>query len=413
MGSVQMSSTVLITLNNYDLPDIRCVKSFDNIDWGTVDCLIFHSTTHNEMLIPLELSKIKDRVGKIIYINKSINPLFYCIFTGMNADIYDIEDYLMDKEMLSFLIDSYKSTGMTVKSPSADIETLAKYIAALSTSSFDSIQKMISNGFWLKTLDTAVSNVGTALSRASKININVLDMLGETTKLINTIEASNESTSLELAQLKEVIEDMSKKARPNTPFMFSTYSVPVNVQKVLYVKAVGNCRYLNSFLLAYQHYLKMNHSFSSKILFVFPKLKNVMSRYKDIPRLAMDTIDIMDIGASNIYATYEPKNAIWEAFFDQPKTGVFIVVDLMFGDDLVKGHMVETLYSASGISDLKRFNIKAERTIFCIYNNPGSIQICHISKYHTATESTKRSMYFDHCGDAFKKLDKFILKERR
>lgn len=400
-----MSSILLITLNTYELPNIRCIKSFKNIDWAGVDCLIFHSTKDSELEAVLELTQIKETVGKVIYINKNINPLYYCIFTGMNADIYDIEDYLMNEETLMFLVDNYKTTGMTVKSPNSDIETLAKCIAALSDSSPDSIHKMVSNTFWVRTLNTAVSNVDIALSRASKINIDIVDMLGETKSLIGSLEMGQESTTRELEKLKSLIAEMDRKEKPNTPFIYSTYSVPTTVRNVLYIKAVGNCRYLNSFILAYQHYLRMKKQLTSKIIFVYPKLKTLMKRYENITRLAMDSIDLVDLGSNNVYVTFEPKNAVMDAFFNQYKVDLFIVVDLMFGDDLVKGYMVKTLYAASGTTDIEKFKLKTEDTILSLIKYQQSITIKHIPKYVGSNESTKRALYFKYCSDSFEVID--------
>jgi hypothetical protein len=408
-----MGVTVLVTINNYDLPEIKSVKSFNNLDWESIDCLIFHSSSDSDIEIIRDLSNMKGLVDKVIYINKNINPLYYCIFTGLDADIYDTEDSLMDSSVMTYLIDSYKTTGMTIKSPNADVETLAKCIATISSKNIENLQKLVSNDFWVRTLNTAVSNVDNALSRASQINIDIVEMLVETTKLIDTLESGHESTSREMDKLRDLIDDMQNKTRSNSTFIFGTYRVPVQVQKVLYIKAYGNCRYLNSFILAYQHYLKMSQQYSSKVLLALPKLKVHMQRYKNISRLAQDSVDMMDLGASNLYVTFEPKKMVMDAFFNQTGVGVFIVIDLIFGDILVEGHQVETFNALSGASDFERFNLRPERAIFTLAGHKDSIRIPHIKDYSDANEHTRRTMYFDKCSEMFKILDKVAIKAGR
>lgn len=410
-----MAHTILVTLNNYSLTEIKTIKTFKNINWEDVECLIFHSTIDSDFEIVKELSNLKGKVKKVIYINKNINPLYYCIFTGLDADIYDSEEYLSDNDILKYLVSNYKETGMTMKTASSDLETLAKSIAAISTSNVESLQKLVSNDFWMRTLTTAVSNVDNAIVMSSQININVVEMLEESSKLITNLEKSNEVTSAELANLNKLIYEMERKnLRVSTPHMFTTYNVPVTVPKVLYVKAYGECRYLKSFLMAYQHYLRMSKQYTSKILIAVPNLKLNIHRYRDIgTRLAQDSIDIVNYQASNIYVTHEPKKSIMDAFFNQQNVQIFIMIDLMMGDTLVKGHMVEELTAISGLSDIQRFNLKEHRCIIPVSAKASNILIPHINRYSGSNESTKRSLYFEKCATSFKKIDDIILKDGR
>lgn len=408
-----MEKRVLVSINNYDLPDITCVKSFKNLEFDKIGCLIFHSTADSDLETILALRNIKGVIPKVIYINKNINPLYYCIFTGLNADIYDTEESLMDSSVIEYMIDNYKNTGFTIKSPSTDVETLAKGIATLSSTNIESLQKLISNDFWVKTLNTAVSNVDSAISRASEININIVDMLVETSKLVESLEMSNESTVQELEKLKEILAEVTKKEKPNTPFIFHTYRVPATIKKVLYIKAFGNCRYLNSFFLAYQHYLKMSKQYSSKVLLVLPKLKQYMKRYNEIPRLARDSVNMINFRGSDFFITFEPQKMVMDEFFNQQGVDVFIVIDLMMGDHLLEGHMVKTLYALSGVSDLKRFNVRPQDAIMSIVSHPESIRIPHIQGYSEANEVTRRNMYSTRCAEMFARLDKYTIGDRR
>lgn len=402
-------SILLVTTDNYNLKRIRSVKTFENIEWGSVSTLIFHSTSDPDISLIRELTTLNDKVDKVIYINSKFNPLYYCIFTGLDADIYDSEDFLSDDEMLEFLVDSYKETGMTVKPPNGDLEVLAKSIATISTSSVDGLQKMLSNEYWTKTLTTAVANVDNAIVRASQININVVEMLTESTKLIRDLENTNIRTNDEIRKMENIIHEMEKKTRPSTPFIFSSYSVPVGVPNVLYIKLYGNCRYLNSFILAYQHYLKMNRQYNAKVLFIMPKLKLLMQKYRDVAtRLAPESLGYVELQSNNVFQTFEPKKSVMDAFFTQSGTQIFIVIDMMFGEKLLSGHMVKEIYAVGSSSDIDRFKLKPSNCIMPISARKESILISHINKYASSNPATKRSLYFDRCADSFKRLDKIL-----
>jgi hypothetical protein len=409
-----MGVTLLVSVDNYDIPDIISVNSLKNTDWGTVDCLIYHSSIDSELDMGLEINKMRGEVQKVIYINQTISPLTYCLFTGLDADIYDNEDYLSDSSVLDFLKSSYKTTGMTIKPPSADFEILARGIATISSSNYETIQKFVSNPFWVKSLSTAVINVEGALDRTSKLSVDIEEMFSEVAKLIGGQKENQENTGRELESAMKLITEMEKKPRPNAPFIFSTYSVPVNVSKVLYIKAYGNCKYLNSFVLAYQHYLRNSKQYSSKLLVALPKLKINMQRYNNVARLAPDSIDMVDMNVSDVYITYEPKKIIMDAFFGQQNVQIFIVLDLMLDTEkLVQGHMVENFYALSSLSDVGKFKLKPERCLNAISTNGVTLQIPHITKYTEANDSVRRTMYFDKCVETFKKIDGLLLKNGR
>lgn len=403
--------TLLISINNYEIEGVKCSRTFRNIDWSEISCLIFHSSSDSDLDISLELSNIKGKLEKVIYINKSINPLYWCIFMGLDADIYDSEDYLQDASVLNYLIDNYKNTGMTIKAPDSDVETLAKCIENIASSNMEMVQQMLSNDFWLKTVNTAVTNVGAVIDRANKANIDVVAMIDRAKALIDSLERSQENTTRELEKLKQKIDEVERKERPNVVFSYNTYPVPATVQKVLYVRVYSHCRHLNTFLRAYQHYLKMTMQCTSRMLITVPKLKLYMEKYNDIPRLSPDNVDMINMGASDLYVTYEPKKVVLDRFFSQ-NVNLFIVVDMMFGEPLLKGHMVEEFYSASGVSDIRHFHLDPSRTISPMVSLEGGISLPFIKNFSTFNANVKKAKCFEHLKERYEKLDSVLFTRK-
>jgi hypothetical protein len=409
-----MGSVVLVTENSYDLNGVQCADSLKNVDWADLDCLVFHSSKDTDFEAVRILSEIKSYVSKVIYINADINPLFYCIFTGLDADIYDSEDFLADEGVLKYLIEDYKETGMTMKSSTSEIETITKYISALSDTDLENVQSLLGNSFWLKTLNTAVSNVNTAVVRADQANFEIVTMLDETVKLIKTLESSQLNTTNEIEKLKVMVKDLERKERPNIPFLYSRYTVPLSVQKVMYIRSVGPCRYLNSFILAYQDYLKMAKQYSTKVLFILPNLSMYIRRYENAPRISMDSVDILRTAEHDYFITFEPKKTVLDHFFNQQRIGIFIVVDLTLGDPLIEGSMVEKYFAASSANDVQRFDLRMDRTFVPqVGPDKGPIIIPHLTKYATSNTSTRKSMYYTHLKDRFERLNSVLIKDGR
>lgn len=410
---------VIVTSEEYNFSTIHVARTIVGLELDGVECLIYHSSDDSDLTIVLELSKLKDRVNKIIYINKEINPMYYCVFMGLEADIYDMEEYLDSEDTLLYLIDNYGDTGMTIKSPSSDVETLAKCVATISTNNLEGIQKLLSNDFWVKSLSMAVTGVDTAVTRASTLNISLVEMLNETRVLLDSLQASQEKTAGDLLSVRKMIAELeTKDTRGTNLFIFNTCTVPANVRSVMQVKALGHYKYFNSFILAYQHYLGMHRHSRCKLLFVLPKLPIMLQRFGRISRLAMDSIDIINIEKSDTYVTFEPRKAILDKFFSQSKVDLFIVVDLMFGEPIVSGPMVKNYYIVSGISDFDLFkgyrgvNLSSSSKVFFTNKAPAEgLLIPHIQKYGSnITDTVKKTMYYDSCKDIFAKIDKDVLK---
>ena len=122
----------IISEDNYRHGKYKTKKNLKNIDWSEVDCLIFHESSDKELETIMEIAKAKDKVSKIIYVNENIHPLYYSVFKGLNADIYNDISMLSDEDTIDFLVENYKETGMTVKSAAVDVETISEFAKTIS-----------------------------------------------------------------------------------------------------------------------------------------------------------------------------------------------------------------------------------------------------------------------------------------
>ncbi len=403
-------STVLVTKENKNLGDIKVINNLMDLDVSSCDCVIYHSSEGTELDLVRCISDLKGKVDKIIYVNNDLEPLPYGLFKGIDADIYDSEDYIEDEDIVNYIVENYKQTGMTIRKPIEDLGLIENGVNAIIDKDSEDVKQLAENELWLDSLTTSIMSLTKEASRSELMSSEMVNLLNSITSFMKDFDNSRHTTEKELQKLKEMVEDY-EKSRPSTPFIYSKYTVPVQVKKVLYIKVYGNCKYLLSFLDAYQHYLKMNARCSSKLLLVLPKLKLHVQKYATtVPRIDSDTLNIINLSESDFYVSFEPKKAVLDAFFKQ-NSNLYIVVDMLYGDTLIDGFNVETFNAVSGMSDLDTYKLNAHRIISSMVGLPldtESINIPYLVRYREQNEQSKRTAYFDRCEKLFNLLDKVL-----
>lgn len=412
---------IVVSVKDLKLDGMELTKSIKDINWGNYTCLVFHSCIESDTETLTALTKIRDIENiKVILISRDISTLWYYVFNGLDADIYDDLDYLEDQSILEYIITNYHNNkGMCVKAPTDGVESLEKFLNLFSNSNNEEIIKTINNKLWLQSLHTAVTTMHTSLMRSNDIGTEVLSLISKTSELVKTLEEGQINTANELAELQKMVNEMKENmtsptsnTKSNIPFIFNKYTVPLTVPKVLYIRVVGNCMHLNSFMVAYQHYLKMQKQYNSKILLMQPKLRMDIKRYSNLPNLSSDSIGLTSNMNSPLAVTFEPKKSVLDAWFrSNNKINLYIVIDYLKDDIMIDGHMVETFYGITSLNDLKRFGIKPDRAFIAISGFKNNFMIPFIPKYRDVPDQTKKAMYFEKCKELFGRLDKVLFRD--
>lgn len=405
---------LIISTTNYKHQNFTVSKTVRNIEWEGVKSVIFNDSVDSELDTILGLAEAFTKVEKFIYINDNLHSLFVGLLMGMNGDIYNDSTLLRDEDTLSFLISDYKNTGMTIKTADADVETLVKLITTLSNENAETLEKLIKNGFWLKTIESSVNNVGNELVRTGQANKTMVEIFNRTSDMVKHF--SEESTKLqqEIDSLNKTLDDAEKNygkgSMQSTPYIFPTYQVPTTIPRVLYVRVYSPCRFLLTFLNAYQHYLKMEKRINSKMLISVPKLKQFLIKYDKLPRLDAETVNNLNIGSlGDTLVTFEPRSTVLNSFFNM-KTDLYIVVDMMYGDNLIAGYKVEQVNAITSLSDIETFRLTNDRTIVSLRGMNSNIVIPYIKTVNSKVPATSVYTYYNElCNDkAYAKLNNII-----
>ena len=398
---------LIVTKLDVEVEGFEVVKSIEGVDWGTVMGVIFNSCVDDDLTLMLGLSKLKGKLDFIIYINDNIPPLYFSLFDGLDADIYNGEDVLSDKDTLDFLVSKFGKTGFTIQSPSQDFQALYKSISEVLENNTAKAVELLSSDLWHKTVQGALATVDTSLARSNQINTDMVKILSKAQEHTELLKANNAEINDKLEELNATVEEVYSKGMSASPILYPTYNVPSATRRVLYIKFYSACPYLVSFIQSYQHSLRVTRSLRSKALLVLPSLPIFINRYKEIPRLATETLGVLD-NKYTLCCTFEPKKSVMEKFFSSDED-VYFVLDMMYGNNLVKGAHVVQYSAVSGLKDLERFGLSAERTFFSVSGVKGGLIIPYIYDYSTAsTDVIRYSLYFDKCKDLNDRLDKIL-----
>ena len=304
-----------------------------------------------------------------------------------------------------------------------NVEPISKLLEIIASSSPEVLAQKINNDMWRRSLESSINAVENALVRTDEANVNMVEMFNKTSEIIDTLQQGQTRTTEEIEKLSKYLKEIEERAttsKGSGTIFFPTYNVTNATPKVLHVRVCSPCRFLFSFLSAYQDYLKMNKQINTKMLIAAPKLPQFIKKYEgpEFCRLAPDTLNIRGIENNTLYVTFEPKQPVLSKFFSM-RADMFIVIDMMFGETLLKGAKVVTLNAVSGISDIARYGLDAKR---CILSNGGmssNIIIPTLQGYGYTTMpgrgyvptniQTKRGKYYEKCKDnAYMKLDTFL-----
>lgn len=410
-----MSKIYLISKTPFEFETVHYVDTLKAVNVEEADCVVYHSSNDLARELPLALSSLSGKVSKIIYMNANIDPLLYCVFMGLEADIYDDDSGLEAEDTLMFYIDNYKTTGLTMSPPNTDVDTLMASLDVFTNGDIDQKTKMIMNKYWVETLNRAASNIDSAVQRSLAVNSEVTKVFAETRNFIDSIVESQGRTTEQLQLVQDTLASMEASLpgtpmarRSNTPSYYPSLPVPARaLGTTLYIKALSPCRYLVSFILAFHEWARTTKMKDIRVLFVAANLDLVRHKYHHLPQLTED-ISFMNMGLSH-FITFDPRKKVLDAFFGIEKAAGYVVVDLTYGADILKMRGLKTTYATSSARDITSRQLKENTYIFSTLKAPTDLCIPVIRQYGNLPETQRPAEYAAQARPQFEALLKRIL----
>lgn len=402
----------IVTKEELKVRGYNVVRSIKDVNIEDCECMIFNSSENSMVEDLLLLSTLKDKNIKSIFINDDIEPLYGIAFNGLQGVIVKQSssmEILKDNEVLDYLVNSYRDSGMNAKTTSQEFESLVECVKVLSEASEgDKLVEVINNELWKKNLQAKLSNIDVAIAKANEKDTAVIQLLGKLSKMLDDVNRNNEEMAMQISALQKSVMDMQISGARNNLNFFPRYSVSPALKHVLYVKEESTCPFLRSFMYAYMKHVSRVKELNFKMLVVLPKLKSVMEKYRSLPKLSPDSIKLVSIDSSDVYVTFEPTKAVLDKLFSSRDDG-YIVLDCSYGDELLTGHTIVRLNAVSSYADMERLKLKEDRTIMSMITTERNIEIPYFKEYvKQKNDASKISLYVSYCKEQYEKLDKML-----
>lgn len=384
------------------LDDVLAVKD--------LDCLILHTFSEDDYIVGLTLANLTKRgVSKFAYMCDEPVLLVRLLISGLDGLVDDADFYFSCEEDLDMALeDFFNSTSVSCSSLESDTKILTDFLTGFANND-DRIKAPVV----LEQVNSAINN----LMQSSSSSELVVRDVGKTTidtfrKVSKTISALSEQHK-DLQAKFNSLENSTKNIRgsvvkqdTSVGWAFPSYQY-IGSSRVLYVREYSPCRYLTSFILSYANYVNHMLSKTCKVVFIHARGQGVSRRYCDgFTNITSESDSKEELYLKPIIATNIPRKSVMDKLTHTGEALIIIVDRLYSQDNIISGQKIFSINAVSGISDLKRFGLDINKTMFPIVSVKDAYgHIPHINSF-PKDDRTRKSKYFDQMKDVFIKLDK-------
>ena len=402
--NVIVSNTLRDSYKNYKVvPKLADVVALDG-----VSCLILHSFTEEDFEVGITLSELaKKGVKRFAYVSENISLVVKMLISGLDGLIEDADFYFESEEDLDALLDDFFSSKGNDSDLSATTEIITEFLKG-----FANNDDKVKSPVFLEQVNDAVNALvvtntenEVAIRDMSKATVDTFRHVSST---INAMEEQRNLLEEQLASFEQSLQNQTRstvRVDSGTVWVFPTYNY-MGKSKILYIREYAPCRYLTSFVLAYANYVNYNLAKKCKVVFIHARGQGVSKRYSQgFTCITQESEGNKSLYTNPVIATNNPKKCVMD---ELTHTGepLIIIVDRLYGSDsIISGQRITRLNAVSGVSDLKRFNLNVEETLFPIIKVPNSFgTISHMMKY-PHDERTRLSKYYETMKELFEKID--------
>lgn len=373
-----------------------------------VTLLVIHNFKESAFDVGVFISEFYSKgVKDFLYINEAPEASIRAVLVGVSGHVFEDEFYLDDEEELMALIDDLDMD----KDETTDLAVASTNIVKDFIQGFARGEERVKAPLYLQQVEDALNELSTITQMQSvqlvDMGTSALQVFDKANTIITNMAKQKQILESQLKELESAsVTQTSKPTFGGNILFFPSYKY-VGSAKVLVIRELSPCRYLTSFILAYEHYLHYELNKRVKLVFVHQKGAGVANKYSEYTAITQESMGLESLYDSEIIATNNPKNDVMKRVFSKP-ADIFIIVDRLYGNqDIVVGR-VSKLSAVSGKSDLARFNVKANNCIFSVTKEKESfITIPTVSNYPSG-EDRRHAAYMQVGKDMFSKIDEYL-----
>lgn len=393
--------------------NFKVVKSIkDAMAIDGVNTLILHTFTDQDFEAGILLAKFhKMGVSEFVYINDDPHMIIKMVVQGVNGYIVTDEFYLDDEDEL---VECLKDLGFNKENQETSLALVSAKVVKEFIEAFARGEDKINTPAYLAQVNQAIDELSDLTYKQelqiNKMGSSAIEIFEKASGMIKQLSSNTMELQSRLAALQESNEESASKAMVSSVSFFPTVRY-MGTNKLLLIRELSPCRYLTSFILGYFHHLKYGLNRRVKLVFVVQKGQRVLTKYtsnEDFYAITQDSMQVKSLYDGEIIVTNSPKNEVMKEIFSKNRD-VLIVVDRLYSKtDIVDGRVIR-VNAVSGNSDIDRFKIKPEDTIFSTVTNFENCFYCIPTVKQYATEKDLRfAQYEQLCSDIYEKMDKLI-----
>lgn len=384
------------------------VDSFKKVkELQGVTTLIIHKYKESDFDAGVFVSQFHNNgIDQFIYISSSPSSTLQMVLKGVNGYYYEDEFYFEDEEELSTLLEDL---GMEDEDENTSLATSALNVVNDFVSSFAKGDERIKAPLYLENVTSAVNELS-LLTHQQELQLNTmgasaLEVFEKASAIIRNMDAQNKNIEKKLEELENQQNNSfsSKPAFGNSIMFFSPYKYIGN-SKILLIREYAPCRYLTSFVMGYLHHLHYVLNRRPKLIFVHQKGAGVSAKYADFTSITQESMNMSSLYDNEIIATNNPKKDVMKDLLTK-QNDVIIVVDRLYGNqDIVSGRVTK-INAVGSRSDIARYKVRPEDTIFSITRQPKELFTLPTIKNFPTEIDARYAAYTQVLGSKYEILD--------
>lgn len=389
-----------------------------------VECVVLHTPTEDEVILASVIAEIRKKFNcTFFYVSAQPKAVLTLMISGIGGVIIEDDFYYEDESDLDALLDSYSTSVSTLTvSPVSDALAVVKDFV----SSYARGEERCSKPYFIHQTNDAITELEAWVNRQEierrEMGSSAIDVFRRASGFITKLEEKNREISQQLDNLVQAPSQRRSFGVGGVSFFPTVKYNPPPTKKVLVIREFSPCKYLTSFILSYQSYLKTMKNKRVKVIFTVQKGKLIYQKYASdmFTFIAQESIDNLALYDKDLIVTNTPQSTIMQRILDKGTYDIFIIVDRLYGADVIlNGNNVKQLAAVSGVSDLTRFKLSPR---FCIFSHTGVqdafFTIPTITKYARPTAPDMRaSQYVQLCTKSehklYEKMDNFLEVDTR
>ena len=329
-----------------------------------IETLIIHHFKEKVFDVGIFINECKDSgIKRFIYISENPDETIKMCLKGLNSYVYTTEDYLEDEEELKFLIDDIiqdeNKNSTALSNVEQNVNILEEFIDG-----FKRKDPKIGAPIYLNRAQEAVNELSVV---TQKQELQLTTMGEESRKIFSQARTIIEQLILQNKEREAQILEAQQNANTTAARVPMSSSVSIyapyshfSAVPVLLFREYSPCRYLTSFVMAYEHYLHYQLNKRVKLIICHSKDAQISKKYT-----GNDFVAITDVSykTTSLYdnekiAINVPKKDLLKKLIDVSNIDIVIVVDRLYGNTpIIKGKHITTINAISGSSDVERFGL--------------------------------------------------------